>query len=211
MPRKAGGALKRTSPGFLVLVCFLLLLRPAGCGGLPEKTAPAPPPGQNSPLQKQAASDDTAPPDLIPATVAEVIDGDTVRVRLPGRRTQKVRFIGVDTPETRHPKTGEEPYGRAAAAFTKKSLLGRRVWLERDVQERDRYGRLLAYVWLEPPTGASASEVREKMFNARLLLEGCAQVLTVPPNVRYADLFVKFQREAREAKKGLWSGKTPGA
>ncbi|MBC7345230.1 MAG: thermonuclease family protein, partial [Clostridia bacterium] len=84
-------------------------------------------------------------------------------------------------------------------------LSGRNVWLELDVEERDKYGRLLAYVWTEPPQSGSESEVRAKMFNAELLLAGMAQVMTVPPNVKYADMFLKFQREAREAGKGLWA------
>ena len=77
-------------------------------------------------------------------------------------------------------------------------------WLEFDAQERDKYGRLLAYVWLEQPASGSEEEVRTGMFKARLLLDGYAQVMTVPPNVKYADLFAKLQREVREAGKGLW-------
>ncbi|WP_245574368.1 thermonuclease family protein [Desulfovirgula thermocuniculi] len=154
-------------------------------------------------LALAACSRASAPPGFMEATVTEVVDGDTVHVRLSGGREEKVRFIGVNAPEY----TKEvEPYGKEATDYTKKHLLGKKVWLETDAQERDKYGRLLAYVWLSPPQGRSpsAEEVREKMFNARLLLDGCAQVMTVPPNVKYADLFVKLQREAREARRGLW-------
>jgi micrococcal nuclease len=70
---------------------------------------------------------------------------------------------------------------------------GRHVRLELDVRSRDRYGRLLAYVWLG-----------DTMVNAELVRRGYAQVMTVPPNVRYQDLFVKLQREARDAGRGLW-------
>ncbi|WP_243113859.1 thermonuclease family protein [Desulfofundulus salinus] len=97
-----------------------------------------------------------------------------------------------------------EPYGKEAAAYTKSRLDGRKVWLEKDVTERDKYGRLLVYVWLSPPKDDGEAVVRTKMFNAELLLQGCAQVMTVPPNVKYADLFAKLQQEAREAEKGLW-------
>lgn len=129
-----------------------------------------------------------------------MVDGDTVHVVLANGREEKVRFIGVDTPES----TREvEPYGKEAAAYTRSRLDGRKVWLEKDVAERDKYGRLLAYAWLSPPKGDGEAEVRAKMFNAELLLQGCAQVMTVPPNVKYADLFAKLQREAREAGKGL--------
>ncbi|MDQ0286292.1 endonuclease YncB(thermonuclease family) [Desulfofundulus luciae] len=121
-----------------------------------------------------------------------MVDGDTVYVRLENGKEEKVRFIGVDTPES----TREvEPYGKEAAAYTKKRL---------DVGERDKYGRLLAYVWLSPPENDDEAEVWAKMFNAELLLEGYAQVMTVPPNVKYADLFANLQREARKVEKGLW-------
>jgi micrococcal nuclease len=135
------------------------------------------------------------------ATVTEVVDGDTAYVRLEGGRQERVRLIGVDTPES---TTQIEPYGREAATYTARRLSGRTVYLELDVDERDKYGRLLAYLWLSPPQSASEAEVRARMFNAELLLAGLAQVMTVPPNVKYADLFVKLQREAREAGKGLW-------
>lgn len=148
-----------------------------------------------------AAPEKGSLPGLLAATVTYVVDGDTVHVILAGGREEKVRFIGVDTPES----TKEiEPYGKEAAAYTKSRLEGRRVWLEKDVAERDKYGRLLAYVWLSPPENDGEAEVRAKMFNAELLLNGYAQVMTVPPNVKYADLFAELQREAREAQKGLW-------
>lgn len=141
----------------------------------------------------------------VPAVVALVSDGDTFRARLDGR-DERVRLIGVNCPEIAHSDLGirEEPYGREAKAYTERILTGRMVWLEFDVQERDKYGRLLAYVWLAQPSSGSEEEARAKMFNARLLLDGYAQAMTVPPNVKYADLFVKLQREAREAGKGLW-------
>jgi micrococcal nuclease len=132
--------------------------------------------------------------------VTIVVDGDTVYASLNGRE-EKVRFIGVDTPES----TREvEPYCKEASAYTQQRLAGRQVYLELDVGERDKYGRLLAYVWLEQPNSTAEQEVRAKMYNAELLLNGYAQVMTVPPNVKYADLFVKLQREAGEAGKGLW-------
>ncbi|OPX84595.1 MAG: Thermonuclease precursor [Pelotomaculum sp. PtaB.Bin104] len=141
----------------------------------------------------------------VQAEIVSVTDGDTVVVNLDGRE-EKVRFIGVNAPEIAHQGLGiqEQPYGQEAAAYTREQLSGKAVWLEFDVQERDKYGRLLAYVWLEPPVSDSEEEVRAKMFNARLLLDGYAQVMTVPPNVKYADLFVKLQQEARESGKGLW-------
>jgi micrococcal nuclease len=130
-------------------------------------------------------------------TVVRVVDGDTIHVRL-GERLEKVRYIGVNTPEVHHPTRGEEPGGRAAAGVNGQLLNGRRVRLELDAQSRDRFGRLLAYVWVDAT-----------MVNAELVRRGVAQVMTVPPNVRYQALFVRLQREAREAGRGLWRDPAP--
>ena len=131
------------------------------------------------------------------APVERVVDGDTIRVRL-GEGVEVVRYIGVDTPETVHPTRGVEPYGRAAAEANRRLVEGKVVRLYFDVERRDRYGRLLAYVC----TG-------EVFVNAELLRQGYAQLLTVPPNVRFVDLFLRLQREAREAGRGLWGQPPP--
>lgn len=125
-------------------------------------------------------------------TVVRVVDGDTIRVKI-GARVEKVRYIGVNTPELHHPKRGEEPGGREALELNRQLTLGKRARLELDVRQRDRYRRLLAYVW-----------VGDVMVNADLVRRGYAQVMTVPPNVRYQDLFLKLQRDARQAGRGLW-------
>jgi micrococcal nuclease len=130
--------------------------------------------------------------DLTEAEVSRVVDGDTIEVVIDNT-TEKVRLIGVDTPETVHPTIGEEPYGRQASDFTKSKLSGQSVGLEFDVEERDRYGRLLAYVWLG-----------DQMFNEVLLREGYAQLATYPPNVKYVDRFTGAQEEARQQQRGLW-------
>jgi micrococcal nuclease len=129
--------------------------------------------------------------------VVRVVDGDTIYVRL-GERLEKVRYIGVNTPEVHHPTRGEEPGGRTAAAVNGQLVSGRRVRLELDAQSHDRFGRLLAYVWVDAT-----------MVNAELVRRGVAQVMTVPPNVRYQALFVRLQREAREAGRGLWRDPAP--
>ncbi|MGB9788504.1 MAG: thermonuclease family protein [Dictyoglomus turgidum] len=139
-------------------------------------------------------------PKLTLAKVTRVIDGDTIEVILDNK-LEKVRFIGVDCPES---TTKIEIFGREATQFTTSILLNKEILLELDVQKYDNYGRLLAYVWLSQPKEISEEEIRSKMFNAILLSEGYAQVMTVPPNVKYVDYFVKFQKEARENKKGLW-------
>lgn len=126
--------------------------------------------------------------------VTRVVDGDTIEIMMSGR-TETVRLIGVNTPETKHPTKDVEHFGKEASAFTRQQLEGRSVRLEFDVERRDRYGRLLAYVYLESGP----------MFNAVLVAEGYAQLMTVPPNVKHQDLFLALEREAREAEKGLWA------
>jgi micrococcal nuclease len=127
--------------------------------------------------------------------VVRVVDGDTIHVQL-GDRVEKVRYIGMNTPETHHPTRAEEPGGREAKPrFNRQLVDGQRARLELDAQVRDQYGRLLAYVW-----------VGNVMVNAELVRRGYAQVMTIPPNVKHAELFVRLQREAREARRGLWGG-----
>lgn len=140
--------------------------------------------------------------ELVKATVTRVVDGDTVYVKLDNGTEEKVRMIGVDTPES---TIQHEPYGKEASNFTKEQLEGKEVYLEKDVSETDKYGRLLRYIWLEPPEKISEEKIRVKMFNAILLLNGYAQVATYPPDVKYVDYFTKFQKEAREANIGLWA------
>ncbi len=133
-------------------------------------------------------------PAALEGVVVRVVDGDTIHVRI-GDRIEKVRYIGVNAPEVHHPTKGEEPGGREAWAVNRRLVEGRRVRLELDVRSRDRYRRLLAYVW-----------VGDTMINAELVRLGYAQVMTVPPNVRHQSLFLRLQREAREAGRGLWRG-----
>ena len=137
-----------------------------------------------------------APPasGLLHGHVVHVVDGDTIRVRIRDH-AETVRYIGVNTPEVRHPTRGEEPGGREASRVNAELVRGRHVRLELDAQARDRHGRLLAYVWVD-----------DLMVNAELVRRGYAEVMTVPPNVRYQALFLRLQREAREAVRGLWRG-----
>ena len=132
-----------------------------------------------------------------PAPVVEVVDGDTIRVDLAGRETA-VRLIGIDTPERDGPYTSRECYGEEASTFTHDSLTGRTVELELDVERTDRFGRTLAYVWLD---GA--------LFNERLVRSGYAVATTFPPNVRYVERFTAAQRRARAEQRGLWGSCGP--
>ena len=125
-----------------------------------------------------------------------MVDGDTLVVRFRGD-DERVRLVGVDTPESVDPRRPVECLGKEAAAHLQELLpKGTRVRLERDVEPRDRFDRLLAYVY----------RVDDDLFvNLALVEAGFAQPLTIPPNVAYADRFSAAARQAREAGRGLWS------
>ena len=129
------------------------------------------------------------------ATVTRVVDGDTVVARVGGR-SERVRYIGMDTPEDVKPGTPVQCYSRAAAAENRRLVEGRRVRLVEDAEARDRYGRLLAYVY----------RASDGLFvNAELVRRGYARPLTIPPNVAHERQFVRLARRARAAGRGLWS------
>ncbi|HSP48328.1 MAG TPA: thermonuclease family protein [Clostridiaceae bacterium] len=136
--------------------------------------------------------------DFAAVRVAQVIDGDTVRLS----DGTTVRMVGMNTPET----SGEpEAYGEHAKAYAREVLENRTVYLERDVSETDQFGRALRYLWLDRPERIDEESIRKSMFNAMALAEGFAQPYTFPPDVRYADLFMEIATEARDEGKGLWS------
>jgi micrococcal nuclease len=132
------------------------------------------------------------PPRALTGPVVHVVDGDTIDVELDGRKV-RVRSIGMNTPETKHPTKGKEPCGAEASAMNRRLVEGQTVRVELDVQAWDRYQRLLAYVY-----------VGEVMINAELVRLGSAQAATYPPTVKYQDRFVQLQREARKAGRGCW-------
>lgn len=119
-------------------------------------------------------------------TVLRVIDGDTIHVRV-GNKVERVRYIGVSAPEL------DQPGGREATEANRKLVATQSVRLELDAQERDRHGRLLAYVY-----------VGDMMVNAELLAQGWVLLLTLPPNVRHQELLSRSQHEARLLQAGLW-------
>ena len=133
-------------------------------------------------------------PSTEPAFVTRVVDGDTVEVALD-RRREKVRLIGIDTPESVKPGTPVQCFAKAASAETQRLLAGHRVRLRFDAERRDRYGRLLAYVYRD----------RDGLFvNAALVERGYARTLTIPPNVDHAAQFARLARAARRHHRGLW-------
>ena len=127
--------------------------------------------------------------------VVRVVDGDTIHVQVDGRR-EKVRYIGVDTPESVKPGTPVQCFAKRASAFNARLVEGEKVRLVLDAEERDRYGRLLAYVY----------RARDGLFvNATLIRRGYAVPLTIPPNVAHADEFRRLAATARRKGRGLWS------
>ena len=122
-----------------------------------------------------------------------VVDGDTIDVQI-GDETHRIRYIGIDTPETVDPRRPVGCFGREASQRNRELVAGRTVELEKDVSETGYFGRLLRYVWLG-----------DQMVNAVLVREGYAVSTTYPPDVKYQDLFLALQREAQDAGRGLWS------
>lgn len=137
--------------------------------------------------------------DMERATVRRVVDGDTIIVNIRGRE-ERLRYIGIDTPESVQPDTPVECYGREAADANARLVAGRTVYLERDVSDRDRYGRLLRYVYVDDPASGGRLFV-----NLELVAQGYAYAATFPPDVRHASTFREAEREARDAGRGLWS------
>ncbi len=163
-------------------------------------------------------------------TVERIVDGDTLKLTSGDR----IRMIGIDTPESRDNAKAERDskrsgqdiktiikMGNEAKNFLKSlGLEGKEVYLEFDVQQRDKYGRLLAYVFVD--TGIKRGDPLDFKFNsdyyfdyfnnrwmhfinASIVKAGYAQPMTIPPNVKYADLFRKLYKNAREKKRGLWT------
>ena len=133
-----------------------------------------------------------------------VVDGDTIVVKGIG----KVRLIGVDTPETVHPKKPVEYYGKEASAFTKKMVEGKKVRLEYDWQRKDKYNRTLAYVYVmtndvkDMPKFKNRASI-ELMLNAELIKQGYGHAYTCY-SFKHLEQFRKYEKEARENKRGLW-------
>ena len=128
-------------------------------------------------------------------TVVRAVDGDTIIVR-SGARTEDVRLLGIDTPETVDPRRPVGCYGPEASAFTKHLVTGRTVTLRYDRELHDRYGRFLAYVWL--------AGRRPVFVNAELVRRGYARSYPFPPNTAHSALFAALERSAAVAGRGLW-------
>lgn len=186
----------------IVALVALVVLTVAGCG-VPGAG------GSTTAADETAVGAETAvpttvggPPNAIVegpiepnATVVRVVDGDTIHVERNGHE-DTIRLIGMDTPETKKPNTAVECFGHEASDHLHGLLpVGTRVRLERDAEERDRYDRILAYVYREDGV----------FVNLAMVADGYAGQLTIPPNVTHAGELTEAARVAREQDKGLWS------
>ncbi|WP_232699639.1 thermonuclease family protein [Brevibacillus daliensis] len=169
---------KHITKALLVGSLFVFMLLLSGCNTTTDSTL----------------SDKPVPNGKMKASITRVVDGDTFEISTG----EKVRLIGVDTPETVKPNHPVEAYGKEASDYTKKMLTSKQVTLQFDVEPYDKYGRLLAYVYLEDGT----------FYNEHVIKEGYARIMTVPPNVAQADLFLKGEQEARKGNIGLWGAET---
>jgi micrococcal nuclease len=130
----------------------------------------------------------------IPVKLIHIVDGDTIKVNVDGKE-ETVRFLLVDTPESVHPNKPVQPFSKEASRFTEEMLTGAKVELELDIGQRDKYGRLLAYVYAD---GKSVQEA--------LLVNGFARVAYVfAPNTKYVDSYRELQKQALEEAVGIWS------
>lgn len=184
----------------IVAFCMVIFLILGGCaaGEQQEDVSKQPLESTEKTGEPEKASSvssrETETNNRLTGTVVYVVDGDTFDVKLRNGKEERVRMTLVDTPETKHPRLGVQPFGPEASAFTKKLLTGEDVSLEMDVQERDRYGRVLAYVWLNG-----------KLVNEQLIAKGLARLAIFPPNTKYVDRFEGVQQKAREQRLGIWS------
>ena len=140
---------------------------------------------------------DAARPRSLPAAVVRVLSGDAVNVFVNGE-VERVRYIGVTAPEPGEGADGGDPQGQAALQFNRSLVNLKNVRLELDAQERDPEGRLLAYVW-----------IGDVMVNAEVVGHGYGQVVAGGPNVRYQDVLLRRQEEARASRLGIWKSAGP--
>lgn len=145
---------------------------------------------------------------VVKVEVTKVSDGDTIRATVDGKN-QRVRLIGINSPEIAHPEDGiaEQFYGEEAFAYTKEMLEGRTVYLSFDEESHDQYERILAYLWLEDPRGFEEDfeYAKQYQFNCMLLEQGYAKFVRIPPNLTFSKLHQALARDAEDQGIGMWA------
>lgn len=174
-----------------IAIIFLLQTNPGKPGALSATPVVAG-------VAPTAVSQASLPSGAAPAELVRIIDGDTIVVRFPGQSGQEtVRLIGIDTPETKKPDTPVQCYGKEATSYTTNLLTGQKIWLERDVSDRDQYGRLLRYVWIKQ--GASYL-----LANEQIVALGYGTASDYHPDTRYHDRLFAALANARDQHLGMW-------
>jgi micrococcal nuclease len=180
--------------GLIIIVSFALT-------GKIVNALPTPPATSNTEVKSEKTEVSPEPtleptkapspnPNIMYVKVTNVVDGDTFKIE----SGETVRMIGIDTPETVHPSKPVQCYGKEASLKTQELIEGKEIKLEKDVSEKDKYGRLLRYVYLG-----------DIFLNEYLVREGYAMSSSYPPDIKYQDKFVGAQKKAQEENKGLWS------
>lgn len=165
----------------------------------PESPSPSPTPEAVNTEVLGEVKESTQSADQSRGTlVTKVVDGDTIEVSINGAK-QKVRYIGINTPETVDPRRAVECFGREASTENKRLVEGKEVVLKKDISDADKYGRLLRYVFVKLDDGS------ELFVNDYLVRQGFAYASSYPPDVSFSSRFYDAQKEARENNRGLWS------
>lgn len=169
--------------------------KPSELPAITADTAAAAPPSPDALVSPGAAPADRDAALNLPdeGVVTRVLDGDTIEMLLDGN-SYLVRYNLIDAPETIHPSIPAEPFGKEAYETNRELVEGKRVRLEKDTRERDVYGRLLRYVYVDGV-----------MVNEELIRRGLCRVVVFPPDVKYLSRFLEIERQAQAAKVGIWS------
>lgn len=135
-------------------------------------------------------------------TVTKVSDGDTIWAN-----KEKIRIIGINTPEIKN----KEKFSNEAKDLTESLILNKKVYLEKDLEERDQYNRLLRYVWLREPEKINREEIEKNTIEGILLSKGYARVYTFKPNTKYRKYFKEIEDKAKKEKVGMWKNSEKGS
>ena len=139
--------------------------------------------------------------------VVYVVDGDTADILIDNEK-HRVRFIGMDTPEYNSRRNISDYYGKEASKYSKQKLKDKYVYLEKDISDTDKYGRLLRYVWLDLPKdkdNPTRYEIENQMFNGILVKDGYARVKVYKPDIKYTSTLKEIEKDAKNNKTGLWN------